>query len=231
MADLPPLPPPPPANDEPVTLPPPPPAKVDDPGLSERAKKESVDELLQKKPRKNLAKKVRIGNKPGAVLTKAKLSKSLGVHTGTIDHWLKLGMPFIQNEIGTKEYELGKVVEWRVQYEADAVRETFSEIQPIIEDKMTALEAERREKAAKAQLAELKLAKERGLVANIDDIMENVASALGEVRAALMSFKSSLPGRLAHKDERFIEKALAKETQNLLEKLSGYNHDYQETEK
>lgn len=228
MNKLPPLPPPP----EPVgklpPLPPPTNVKVEDQPLSERAKKASVDELLQKKPRKNLAKKVKIGNKPGAVLTKAKLAKSIGVHTGTIDYWLKLGMPFIENEIGTKEYELGKVMEWRVQYEADAVRETFAEIQPIIEDQMTAIEAERREKAAKAQLAELKLAKERGLVANIDDIIENVASALSEVRAGLMSFKSSLPGRLAHKDERFIEKALAKETQNLLEKLSGYNHDYQE---
>lgn len=171
---------------------------------------------------------VPLGNKPGQIVGRSELSRILGVSITTVGDWHNMGMPAMPKDKGKGYlYDTAQVLKWRVQHEHNLVKASMIDAQPLIENQMSAIEADRREKAAKAQLAELKLAKERSLVANIDDIMLNVGEALVGVRAGLMSLKSSLPGRLAHKDEYFIAKAIDKEVTNLLEKLSDYDHEYQ----
>lgn len=227
MADLPPVP--------PIPIPPVPAVgksnvTEDKPMQEVFEANEQLDENWRPKSRRpSVRNDVPLGNKPGEKVTRSDLSRLLGVSQSTIREWRNMGMPSEPKPKGKGDlYDVGQVMKWRVQHEHNLVKASMLDARPMIENQMSAIEADRREKAAKAQMAELKLARERELVANIDDIIENVADALTGVRAGLMALKSSLPGRLAHKDERFIEKALDKETRNLLEKLSDYAHEYRE---
>lgn len=182
---------------------------------------------LPRRKRVSVKGEVPLANKPGLEVGRAELARIIGVSVTTIGDWHNMGLPSKPKPKGKGWlYDVGQVMKWRVQHEHDLVKASMIDEQPKFEAEMSMIEAERRDKAAKAQLSELKLAIERKMVANIKDLCANFASAAIEIRAALIGLENKLPGRLAHKDVRFIEKAVSKEIRNLLEKLSEYNHEY-----
>lgn len=195
-------------------LPPPPPPIV-----------EEFPPRRRKFPIKN---EVPLGNKPGQKLTRGELAKLFGMSVTTLGDWHNMGMPAEPKEKGKGWlYDVGQVLKWRVQHEHNLIKAQYAEeTRPKLEVEMSLLEADRREKAAKAQLAELKLANERKLVANIDDMIMNLATAAVEIRAGLVALENKLPGMLAHKDEVYIQKKITSEVNNLLTLLSEYKHDY-----
>ena len=89
---------------------------------------------------------------------------------------------------------------------------------------MSIAEAKRRKEVAGALQAELNLAKDRELVANIDDLMEEFSNALVNVRASLTSLSSRMSGILAHQDEEAVRTLIDKEIIDTLEALSNYDN-------
>lgn len=74
--------------------------------------------------------------------------------------------------------------------------------------------------------AELLLAKERGQVANIEDLMLQFTEALIQVRAKLVSMPARLSGILSHQEEDVIHKLIETDITEILETLSDYDHRY-----
>lgn len=216
----------------PIPIPEPSKPKYPQRGLSENIKavREEEDVFPPKRRMKRrfpLKSEVPLGNKPGKMLTRTELAEFFGMSVTTLGDWHNMGMPHVPKEKGKGWlYDVGQVLKWRVQHEHDLVKAHVVQAAAEDEEQMSLLEADRREKAAKAQLAELKLANERKLVANIDDMMMNLATACVEIRSGLIALENKLPGLLAHKDEVFIQKKITSEVNNLLTLLSSYKHEY-----
>jgi len=148
------------------------------------------------------------------------VAKALGVTTGDIKSWKDQGMPYIDG--GGSTYRDRYVM-------ADIFRWHQDKLKSGAEAEMNVAEAKRRREVALALKAELELAKERGQLVVIDDLMGEFSAALVQVRAGLVSMPSRLSGLLAHQDEDKITEQLDSEISDLLEHLSEYKHDNRES--
>lgn len=149
------------------------------------------------------------------------VAKSLGVTIGDIKAWKDQGMPFIGDGTTHRDrYVVADIFKWHQD-----------KLKSGAEAEMNVVEAKRRREVALALKAELELAKERGQLVVIDELMDEFAAALVQVRAGLVSMPSRLSGLLAHQDEDSITEKLDAEISDLLEHLSEYKHKYREPDK
>jgi len=153
------------------------------------------------------------------------LTEIMGVSRQTLSgSWLREGMPFDQEADRKKGlqwiFDTSDVRIWREQLAQKKVEEKYKS-KFAEADEMSWDEAKRREAVAKAQLAELQLAKERELLANIDDLMDAFANSLNNVRAKLLALPK-LSGEMAHQDSETVRDLLEAEIKDTLECVSVY---------
>jgi len=193
-------------------------------------KKPTPEQLAGGLQREIQSKTNQFGRKKGRLIGGTELAELLGVDVVTLAEWRDDGCPCLpdpRSRGGSKFlYDSGMVLRWKYQRDMQAVSELFNAVEPQLNDAMEAREADRRLKVAKALREELALANEQKLLANINDLMINFANAAGHVRATLMSWKSRLPGLLAHKDDEYIAKKLDGEIEDVLASLVDYKHNY-----
>lgn len=170
------------------------------------------------------------GNKRGKIVCGADLCDYLGIEPETLNEWQKEGCPCLPDPRSKNKFlfDVGAVVRWRYVSDMDEVSNLVKEQTPELVNSIELLEAERRLRVARALREELELANAQQLLANIDDLMVNFAHAAGHVRATLMSWKSRLPGLLAHKNEDYISKRLDIEVEDVLKSLVDYEHEYKD---
>ncbi|MBG7617097.1 MAG: terminase small subunit [Chloroflexi bacterium] len=145
------------------------------------------------------------------------------------NHWIKNGCPFIPDPMKPKNklYASAAVMKWRLVKDMVALEKRMVGEVVTRHDAMTSGEADRRKKQAEALLAELKLSKELELVANIEDLMNNFANAVGHVTASLLGWRANLTGLLTMQPEDVIDKVLDEEITRVLSALKEYNHEYE----
>lgn len=120
-------------------------------------------------------------NGDGERLLASELCRQLGISEPTMSEYRKAGAPFGADNRTTKaEFRRWELATVRAQAAARAT--------PTSED-----EARARKLAAEAEMAELKLARERGQVVTVTDAAAAYEARLVPVRAALMA----VPGRWA----------------------------------
>ena len=169
-------------------------------------------------------------SRPGLGLNGKDTSQMMGVSEQSLNNWVKKGCPWMPHPTkkNIKLYDSAKVVEWYLGQQQQILRDQLIGNVEQVHDQMSESEAKRRGEVAKTKLAELKLANEQKLVANIDAIMGNVADAVTNACAVLQSWSNTLPGLFAHKDEEELQDLIVTEVGNVLEELQGYKHEYKE---
>lgn len=165
----------------------------------------------------------------GKLLSSVEFSALLGLSVEEVDKWPGMGCPSVPDPRmpGAFLFDTAESLNWRFSVDINAIRETLDEYAPNIENDVEVKEATKRKAIADALLVELKLAKEQELVANIDDLLHNFRKANNNTRATLVSWKSRLPGLLAHIDEGEIAKILDLEIDDVLNNLMNGYHEYE----
>ena len=107
------------------------------------------------------------------------LSNFFGIHRNTVFKWVKEGMPYTSHQRGKEGYKFdsASVCKWR---EARALAKATSSI-----DEITVDEARRRKLSAEAGLAELELAKQKSLVADLEEVERALANEYAELTSRL----------------------------------------------
>lgn len=151
-------------------------------------------------------------------LNRVAAAKILDVTTAVLQEWVAAGMPYYAGENGVHQdrFVIAEIVKWHM----DNVNRGLVE-----ESSMSAVDAKRRREVAQALMAELDLAEKRSELARIDDIMAEVSTALVEVRATIASQSNRLSGLLANLNEDEVRAILDADANDMLEKLSDYDHD------
>jgi phage terminase Nu1 subunit (DNA packaging protein) len=122
-------------------------------------------------------------------LSTADLGRELGVCRRTITQWVADGLPSELDDRGRRRFDLDEVDRWNA---ARAAEPPLTE-PPLSICGIDAAEADRRRAVARAEMAELQLARERGEVVD-------VAGAIREQQGLLLSIKRALeflPRRVA----------------------------------
>ncbi|MCF2909977.1 terminase small subunit [Pseudoalteromonas sp. DL2-H2.2] len=158
-------------------------------------------------------------------VNQAELAELFDVTPKTIREWREQGMPDRGKKGRSVIYDTGECFHWRIEFEAARTKERFG-VNEEASEKMNLLEAKTRKESANALLAELELAKALSQVANIDDLMRNVATALQSVRAKLIGQSNRLSGNLAHQDQDEVCRILDEDADETLKALSDFNHKY-----
>lgn len=148
-------------------------------------------------------------------VTRATLGEVFGVSLPTVDTWIRGGCPVVKRG-GRGEnwqFDTADVAKWlRDKAVADATGTT------TVDEN----ELKRRRMAADTAVAELNLAKARGLVAPLDQVERMTARAFAEVRAGLRN----IPGRvvsllIGETDERRFKRIMLEEIDQALESLAN----------
>lgn len=154
------------------------------------------------------------GARKGQLVTRAELAHIFGVTPPTVDQWIKQGVPVEERGSRGRAYQFNtaRVREWREQMIRDQAAGTA---------RVDEAELRRRELAAKTELAELTLAKEKRLVAPLDEIGRAVAKAFAEVRAGVRNVPSRVATQIVGEtDEARLKAVLLAEIDQALEALS-----------
>ncbi len=169
------------------------------------------------------------GKTPGKLMTLKEILELTGLSQGFISKLRQEGMPVLELP-GRRDlrYNSSMVLNYIHQREIKKVQASLEEAIPEVNHAQEMAEAQRRKAVAEAVLSEIKVAKEQGLVANIDDLMDNFSEAITNVRGALMSFRARLPGMLAHSSEEEIAEILDREVKDTLNTLVEYKHEYKD---
>lgn len=118
-----------------------------------------------------------------------------------------------------------EVREWYVAYriEKDGSRRnglTPAEFSPQIPTSETFTEATLRKVKAEADLLEVKLAKERGLVVAVADVQRNVSKVAVAIKTAVLAMPDKLTDQLfGLKDKKRLRSILERETSDICRKL------------
>jgi len=153
----------------------------------------------------------------GQTVSKTELAEMFGVSATTVEHWIRVGCPFIQRGGKGKawQFSTADVYEWRL----DRLREEQSGSAPADEK-----ELKTRKLAAETAKSELELAKAKGEVAPLDQIERAMAKAFAEVKANMRN----VPGRvvtllIGETDETRFKSVLLAEIDQALEALADAN--------
>lgn len=150
----------------------------------------------------------------GRVVSRAELADLFGVSAPTVDRWVAQGCP-VEKEGGrgrAYQFNSASVAEWR----ADLIRSEGRETSHAGEAELLL-----RELAAKTELAELKLAEAKKLVAPVEEMARAVGMANAAVRAALLAIPDRVTRLVVGEmDERKIKIILRDEIREALLSLS-----------
>ena len=155
------------------------------------------------------------GATKGQIVTRAELATIFGVTPPTIDRWVSQGCP-VEKEGGrgrAYEFNTAAVREWREQLIRDDARSTS-----------TASEQDllRRQLAAQTELAELKLAEAKQLVAPVEHMRKAMALANAGVRAQMRNLADRVPRMIVGEtDEARIKAVIRSEVDQALTALAG----------
>lgn len=154
------------------------------------------------------------GSRKGQIVNRAELAQIYGVDRTTVDAWVHQGVPM--EERGGRgrphRFNTAHVREWREQTIRDQAAGTA---------RVDEAELRRRELAAKTELAELTLAKQKRLVAPLDEIERAVSKAFAEVRANVRNLPSRVATQIVGEtDEARLKSVLLREIDQALEALA-----------
>jgi phage terminase Nu1 subunit (DNA packaging protein) len=142
----------------------------------------------------------------GQITNREGLAGILGSSVTTVDRYLRAGMP---GEKRGKEHEINTAAAIRWLLERVGAPGDIGQA-----------EDRRRETAARAGLAEMKLAEKRGALIAIDEVAAVVADELARVRSRLLEMPARLAQGLVGFDARAIERAIDDEVRGVLTELS-----------
>lgn len=150
-------------------------------------------------------------------LNLAATSKILNVSPYILRKWCDEGMPYIAGPEGSQSdrFVVADILQWHIDKGG---------LTDIDEKTMSSGEAKRRREVALALSTELDLAVKRQQLVVIDDLMVEFSAALIDVRAALTSQPNRLNGLLAHQPEDKVAEILNADVEDILSKLSAYQH-------
>lgn len=118
-------------------------------------------------------------------------------------------------------YVWPEAFQWYLAYKVDLVRPKQEQAPPD-DEKESYSEAVRRKTIAEADLAELKLAHERGEVVAVPDVEKNISQVAGNIRAKLLGMSSKLSPRLeGEKSKPKIKQIIEAEVTAILDELSN----------
>jgi phage terminase Nu1 subunit (DNA packaging protein) len=154
------------------------------------------------------------------VVNRSELAEVLGVSLVTVDNWTAAGCPFrrkpVRKGVGQWEFEVGAVVEWRLERERKSALGELANV--------TEIEARRRKLAAEAAMAEHELAVAQGKVASIADVARTIGRMISAVRAKLLALGSKLGPQVQIEDDLETCKAIIDgAVAELLVELSKYD--------
>lgn len=151
----------------------------------------------------------------GQIVNRTGLSDIFGVALNTIDSWVKRGCPVVQKGGGRGQEwqfntaDVGKWLRAEAATEAKGTKDATTE------------ELARRKAQASTELAELELAKAKGEVAPIDQVMRAVSRAFAEVRAGMRNLPSRTVSQLiGETDERRFKSVMLAEIDEVLKSLA-----------
>lgn len=140
----------------------------------------------------------------GVIMNRAEAARYLGITPPTLDRWVVQGCPVHKEGGRGRSYEFNSadLREWETQKIRAEGRSTAQ---------ATEAELLRRELAAKTELAELKLAREKGEVAPIDQFERAMSLVFGEVRSKLRTIPSRVAPRVVGETDDNRVKAILKD--------------------
>ena len=150
----------------------------------------------------------------GQFLNRRDCANFFGVSEPTLDGWVRSGCPVKKGSRGiASEFNSAEVAHWlRVKAREEGAGTSQAD----------EAELKRRKLSAETAMAELELAKSKGLVAPVDQVERMVARAFAEVRANLRN----IPGRvvstlIGETSERTFKRVLLEEIDQALEALAN----------
>jgi terminase small subunit / prophage DNA-packing protein len=147
-------------------------------------------------------------------LTAGKTAKRLSISTRQLQNYVDQGLPKVGH--GKRSYfEWEAVYKWMMEREAEKSRP-----KSVKEDAKNLAEAQLRKINAEAALAELKLARERGEVVNVQDVEKAVSGQIANARARLLAMPSKLAGLLVGLTKPKIKTQLESEVNQALAELT-----------
>lgn len=154
------------------------------------------------------------GARKGRIVSRAELADIFGVTPPTVDKWVSQGCHVAKEGGRGRAYEFNtaSVREWRDQLIRDDAKSTAS-----------ASEAEllRRQLAAQTELAELKLAEAKKLVAPVDQMRKAISLANAAVRQQMRNIADRVPRMIVGEtDEARIKRVLKAEIDQALTSLA-----------
>ncbi len=146
-----------------------------------------------------------MNSKTGKVVNKKELAQLFGVSVQSVDGWLGRGCPVLEKTKGSVaayRFSVQDVVAWKIQ----------REVARALEGRPSGAEQDdfKRKLAAEASLAELKFAREAGLLVTIEDVEAEWAPRISNCRAKLLAVPAKV-AVFAHASET------AEEVQSLIE--------------
>lgn len=154
------------------------------------------------------------GARKGRIVSRSELADIFGVTPPTVDKWVSQGCPVAKEGGRGRAYEFNTaaVREWRDQLIRDDAKSTAS-----------ASEAEllRRQLAAQTELAELKLAEAKRLVAPVDQMRKAISLANAAVRQQMRNIADRVPRMIVGEtDEARIKRVIKAEIDQALTSLA-----------
>lgn len=154
------------------------------------------------------------------LVNRSELAEVLGVSLVTVDNWTAAGCPFrrkpVRKGVGQWEFEVGAVVEWRLERERKSALGELANV--------TEIEARRRKLAAEAAMAEHELAVAQGKAASIADAERTWGRMIAAARAKFLSMGAKLGPQVAIESDLETCKALIDAANaEALAELSSYD--------
>lgn len=150
----------------------------------------------------------------GIIMNRAEAARCLGITPPTLDRWVAQGCP-VHKEGGrgrSYEFNTADLRDW----ENDRTRAEGKSATNATETELL-----RRELAAKTELAELKLAREKGEVAPIEQFERAMSMVFGEVRSKLRTIPNrAAPRVVGEADDNKVRAILKDEIDLALQALS-----------
>lgn len=139
-------------------------------------------------------------------LTSKEAGDLLGVTAAAVYQWVKAGCPFIAAKGQSNRFRWRDVHRWWLdhRYRPSNVAPPAGSGGPAL----TRSEADARKAAAEAQLAELKLERERGRLVPLDEVEDEWARQVVAVRARLLALPARLRGPLGPESAAVVDREI-----------------------
>lgn len=147
-------------------------------------------------------------------LTAGKMARRLCISGRQLQNLVDVGLPKVGYGKGCY-FEWEAVFLWFVAYKVEQ-----NQPKGVKEDAKNLLDAQLRKVNAEAALAELKLARERGEVVNVQDVEKAVSGQIANARARLLAMPSKLAGLLVGLTKPKIKIQLESEVNQALAELT-----------